>query len=77
MNTIFEENEMEDIHKILMRTMKIVPKAWDMHHQNFNCDCHLELTDKTYKLIGDRFDVTLEESKGIVDSYLTITGGNV
>ena len=37
---------MMDIHKIIMRTLKVVPKAWDMDYQNFNSDCHRELTDK-------------------------------
>ena len=72
-----ERNEMMDIHKIIMRTLKVVPKAWDMNHQNFNCDCHMELTDKTYELVGDRFGTTLEEGKKIVDNYFMITGGNV
>jgi hypothetical protein len=72
-----EQNEMMDIHKIIMSTLKVVPKAWDMNHQNFNCDCHMELTDKTYELIGERFNTISEEGKNIVDNYFMIVGGNV
>jgi hypothetical protein len=55
----------------------VVPKAWDMYHQNFNSDCHMELTDRTYDLVGRRFNTTLEEGKKIVDDYFNITGGQV
>lgn len=72
-----EQNEMTDIHKIIMRTSKVVPKAWDMNHQNFNCNCHMELTDKTYELVGDRFGTTPEGGEKIVDDYFMITGGYV
>jgi hypothetical protein len=72
-----KQNEMTDIHKIIMRTLKVVPKAWDMNHQHFNSDCHMELTDRTYYLVGDRFDTTPEEGKKIVDHYFQITGGQV
>ena len=68
---------MMDIHKIIMRTLKVVPKAWDMNHQHFNSDCHMELTDRTYYLVGERFDTTPEEGKKIVDHYFQITGGQV
>jgi hypothetical protein len=40
---------MMGIHKIIMRTLKVVPNAWDMNHQKFNCDCHMELTFCVYK----------------------------
>jgi hypothetical protein len=72
-----KQNEMTDIHKIIMRTLKVVPKAWDMNHQHFNSDCHMELTDRTYYLVGERFDTTPEEGKKIVDHYFQITGGQV
>jgi hypothetical protein len=72
-----EQNEMMDIHKIIMRTLKVVSKAWDMNHQHFNSDCHMELTDRTYDLVGKRFNTTLEEGKKIVDDYFNITGGQV
>jgi len=49
-----EQNEMMDIHKIIMRTLKVVPKAWDVNHQNFNCDCHMELTDKKLECYGSK-----------------------
>ena len=68
-----EQNEMMDIHKIIMRTLKVVPKAWDMDHQNFNSDCHMELTDKTYELVGNRFGTTPDEGKKIVGNYFMIT----
>ena len=74
---IMEQNEMVDIHNIIMRTMKIVPKAWDMHHQNFNSDCHLELTDETHEMVGERFNTTPEEGKKIVEDYFEITNGYI
>ena len=72
-----EDNEMMDIHKIIMRTLKVIPNAWDMHHQNFNCDCHMGLTDKTYTLVGRRFNTDIEGGKKIVDNYFILTGGYV
>ena len=68
---------MIDIHKIIVRTMRIVPKAYDVSGENFNCDCHLEMTDNTYRLVGNRFNKTQEEGELIVDNYLAITGGNI
>jgi hypothetical protein len=72
-----EQNEMMDIHKIIMRTLKVVPKEWDMNHQHFNSDCHMELTDKTYELVGNRFNTDIEDGKNIVDNYFMITGNQV
>ena len=72
-----EQNEMMDIHKIIMRTLKVVPKEWDMNHQHFNSDCHMELTDKTYELVGNRFNTDIEGGKNIVDNYFMITGNQV
>ena len=71
------ENEMMDIHKIIMRTLTVVPKAWDMDNQNFNSDCHMELTDRTYELVGKRFSTDIVGGKKIVDDYFIITGGQV
>ena len=68
---------MMDIHKIIMRTLKVVPKEWDMNHQHFNSDCHMELTDKTYELVGNRFNTDIEDGKNIVDNYFMITGNQV
>lgn len=42
-----EKNEMLDIHNIIMNTLMVVPKAFDMDNDKFNCDCHLELTERT------------------------------
>lgn len=72
-----KNNEIIDIHKIIINTIKITPKAWDMNHQHFNCDCHMELTDKTYELISERFGTTLKESEEIVNKYFIITDGQV
>lgn len=72
-----KQNEILDIHKIIMKTLKIIPKDWDMNHQNFNSNCHMELTNKTYELIGNRFETTPEESKKIIDNYFIITNGKV
>jgi hypothetical protein len=72
-----EQNEMMDIHKIIMRTLKVVPKEWDMNHQHFNSDCHMELTDKTYELVGNRFNTDIEGGKKIVDNYFMITRNQV
>lgn len=72
-----EQNELIDIHKIIMKTLKIVPKAWDMNHQKFNCDCHMEITDETYELVGERFNTTAEEGEKIVDNYFILTNNQV
>lgn len=72
-----KQNEILDIHKIIMKTLKIIPKDWDMNHQNFNSNCHMELTNKTYELIGNRFETTPEESKKIIDNYFIITNGQI
>ena len=60
-----------------MRTLKVVTKAWDMNHRHFNSDCHMELTDKTYELVGNRFNTDIEGGKNIVDNYFMITGNQV
>ena len=70
------EHHANTIHNIIMKTLTVVPKAWDMHHENFNCDCHLELKD-TYLMIGDRFNVTPEVSKEIIELYFKQTNGYV
>ncbi len=68
---------MMDIHNIIMKTLKIVPKEWDANHTQFNSDCHMELTDKTYELIGKRFNTSSEEGKKIVDNYFMITNNQI
>ncbi len=72
-----EKNEMMDIHKIIMKTLKVVPKVWDMNHQHFNSDCHMELTNKTYELVGIRFNTDIEGGKKIVDNYFILTNNQV
>ena len=72
-----EQNEIMDIHKIIMRTLKVVPKAWDMDNKNFNSDCHMELTDRTYELVGKKFNTDIKGGKKIVDDYFMVTGGNI
>jgi hypothetical protein len=63
------QSEAIDIQKIVMNTLKVVPKAWDMHGQNFNCDCHLEVTDRTFQLVSKRFNTTIEDAIRMVDDY--------
>ena len=29
----------EEISKVLHNNLKVVPKVYDMHGENFNCDC--------------------------------------
>jgi hypothetical protein len=72
-----EHNEMMDIHKIIRRTLKVVPKAWDMNHKHLNSDCHMELTDKTYELVGNKFNTDIEGGKKVVDNYFMITCGQI
>jgi len=72
-----KKNEMVIIHDIIIETVKLVPKAWDMHHQKFNCDCHLELTEETYHKIGEKLNSTPEEAIMIVEDYFNITNGYV
>ena len=67
------KEEIIDIYNILEKTMIVVPTAWDMHHEKFNCGCHLELTNKTYEMIGERFNTNIDESKKIVDEYFKNT----
>jgi hypothetical protein len=37
----------------------------------------MELTDKTYELVGNRFNTDIEGGKNIVDNYFMITGNQV
>ena len=62
------------VHNIIMKTLKVVPKAYDMHGENFNCDCHMELTDETYKLIGKTFNVG-SDFKSMIRTRVIITYG--
>ncbi|MFM6130382.1 MAG: hypothetical protein ACKPBV_16930 [Sphaerospermopsis kisseleviana] len=66
--------EKEFISKILRNNMRVVPKAWDMNDQNFNCDCHLEITDRAYAIIGEG---GISKGKNIVDNYLKETNGYI
>jgi hypothetical protein len=49
-----EQNEMMDIHNIIMKTLKIVPKEWDANHTQFNSECHIagvyKTTNHVYKM---------------------------
>lgn len=67
---MLDDVEVNDLHRIFMNNLKVVPKAYDMHGENFNCDCHLETTDNTYKLIANRFNASIEDAINIVDKYL-------
>ena len=73
----FTEKNKLDIHNIIMKTLKVVPKAWDMHHQNFNCDCHLKLTDETNQLIGEKFNLDNNDSQKLLEEYLILTNGYI
>ena len=66
--------DITQISKILRNNLKIVPKAYDMHGENFNCDCHLEITDKAYLIIGDG---DIEKGKQITEDYLQQTNGQL
>ena len=62
----------EEISKVLHNNLKVVPKAWDMHGEKFNCDCHLEITDRAHQIIGEG---DTNKGKKIVDKYLKETNG--
>jgi len=64
----------EEIGKILRENLKVVPNAWDMHGENYNCDCHLEIKSKAYEIIGEG---NFERGKEIVEDYLRETNGNI
>ena len=62
----------EEISKVLCDNLKVVPKAYDMHGKNFNCDCHMEITNKAYQIIGEG---DIDKGKHIVDEYLKESNG--
>ena len=64
----------ETISRILRENLKVVPKAFDMNDENFNSDCHLEITDKAYILIGKG---DANRGKNIVENYLIETNGYI
>jgi len=64
----------EEISKVLYNNLKVVPKAYDMHGENFNCDCHLEITDRAYQIIGEG---DVGKGKTIVTTYLEETNGQL
>jgi hypothetical protein len=64
----------EEISKVLHNNLKVVPKAWDTHGENFNCDCHLEIKDRAYEIIGEG---DIDKGKTIVDEYLEETNGQL
>ena len=64
----------ETISRILRENLKVVPKAFDMNGENFNCDCHLEITDKAYILIGEGDEYNnLMTKYNIPNKLITIT----
>jgi len=67
-----EESEALIIHKIFLRTSKVVPTEWDMHHIYFNCGCHLEPTQKTYELISNEFNISLESAQEKFNEFSNI-----
>ena len=59
---------------VLHNNLKVVPKAYDMHGENFNCDCHMEIMDKAYQIIGEG---DIDKGKTLVDEYLKETNGQL
>jgi len=64
----------EEISNVLHNNLKVVPKAYDMHGENFNCDCHMEIMDKAYQIIGEG---DINTGKTLVDEYLKETNGQL
>ena len=64
----------EEISNVLHNNLKVVPKAYDMHGENFNCDCHMEIMDKAYQIIGEG---DIDTGKTLVDEYLKETNGQL
>ena len=64
----------EEISNVLHNNLKVVPKAYDMHGENFNCDCHMEIMDKAYQIIGEG---DIDKGKTLVDEYLKETNGYI
>ena len=64
----------EEISKVLRNNLKIVPKAYDMQGENFNCDGHMEITNKAYQIVGEG---DIDKGKNIVDEYLKETNGQL
>tara|TARA_R110000782_G_scaffold223442_3_gene310400 strand:+ start:552 stop:755 length:204 start_codon:yes stop_codon:yes gene_type:complete len=64
----------EEISKVLRDNLKVVPKAYDMQGENFNSDCHMEITNKAYQIIGEG---DIDKGKNVVDEYLKETNGQL
>ena len=64
----------ETISHILRNNLKVVPEAFDMDGKNFNCDCHLEISDRAYMIIGEG---DFDRGKSIVENYLIETNGQI
>ena len=64
----------EGISNILRNNLKVVPTRYDMHGENFNCGCHLGITEKAYRIIGEG---DVNKGKTIVDAYLKETNGQL
>ncbi|MCK9574720.1 MAG: hypothetical protein WC979_03310 [Candidatus Pacearchaeota archaeon] len=57
-----------NFYRLVRSTLKIVPKAYDMHGQNFNCDCHLEITDKSYSTVANKYGISLMHAKECIET---------
>lgn len=64
----------EQISEVLRNNLKVVPKAYDASGENFNSDCHLEITDRAYLIIGEG---DIKKGEQIVEEYLQKTNGQI
>jgi len=61
---------MKDLQDIIFKTSRVVPTAWDMHHEKFNCACHLEITDMTITEVVKAFNIPHVEAREMIDNFL-------
>ena len=64
----------EEISKVLRNNLKVIPRSYDMHGENFNSDCHMEIANKAYQIIGEG---DIDKGKTIVAEYLKETNGQL
>jgi hypothetical protein len=74
---ITDKNTMNELGKILLDNLVCVPKKYDMHGENFNCDCHFEVGDSTYTSISNKFSITPIEAISVVTEYFKMTSGKI